>query len=188
MHRRPIRASALLRPRRVRLATVVTVSCCVVLAAAAALAAPRASPQPESPPSGSATLASFEWLAGSWRGSIGEDRVEESWMPPVGGAMAGLFRWSKGGRVYLYELLTLEEADGGLVLKLKHFGPGLVGWEDKAASVVFDLAGTEDGRAMFEKRGGDGARIVYRRTGETSMTASFQEKGGPELVFEYARP
>ena len=101
--------------------------------------------------------------------------------------MAGIFRWSKGGEVYLYELLTLEESDDGVTLKLKHFGPGLVGWEDKAASVVFDLAGISDGRAVFEQRGGDGSRVTYRRSGEGAMTATFQERGGQELVFEYAR-
>ena len=145
---------------------------------------PEPRPPPERP-----TLASLEWLAGSWRGTIGEDRVEESWLPPVGGAMAGLFRWSKEGRVYLYELLTLEEADGEVVLKLKHFGPGLIGWEDKAASVVFDLEEAADGRAVFEKRGGaDGTRIVYRRTGEGEMSVSLEEEGAARaLVFEYRR-
>lgn len=163
MHRRPIRAALVL--------------------AAVLLAGPVSSPALRA-----ASLADLGWLAGSWRGTIGEDPVEESWLPPVGGAMAGLFRWSKGGQVYLYELLSFEEADGKVVLKLKHFGPGLVGWEDKAAAVVFDLTQTGDGRAVFEKRGGDPARIVYRRTGERSMTATFEESsGGPALVFTYER-
>jgi hypothetical protein len=166
MHRRSIRAS-------------------VLLPILATFAIPF--PVQAQPPTEAKTPAGVEWLAGSWQGSIGEDRVEESWLPPVGSSMAGLFRWTKGGKVYLYELLTLEETDDGLTLKLKHFGPGLVGWEDKAASVVFDLVETSDGRAVFDQRGGDGSRITYRRGGDGAMTATFQERGGPELVFEYSR-
>jgi hypothetical protein len=172
MHRRPIRASALLPTF-------------AVLATFATPLSVRA--QPPTPPADGKTLASLEWLAGTWQGSIGEDRVEESWLLPVGGAMAGIFRWSKEGEVYLYELLTLEASDDGVTLKLKHFGPGLVGWEDKAASVVFDLAESAGGRAVFEQRSGDGSRVTYRRSGEGAMTATFQERGGPELVFEYTR-
>jgi hypothetical protein len=40
---------------------------------------------------------------------------------------------------------------------------------------------------VFDQRGGDGSRITYRRGGDGAMTATFQERGGPELVFEYSR-
>jgi hypothetical protein len=124
-----------------------------------AVAPLAAHPQTPTPVAEAPALASLDWLIGSWTGSVGENSIEEVWLPPVGGAMAGLFRWSKGGQVYLYELMTLEEAEGSVVLKIKHFGPGLMGWEDKAASVVFDRVEATADRAAFAKRGGtDGAR------------------------------
>ena len=64
MHRRPIRASALL-PTLASLAVLATFALPLVVRA-----------QPPTPPTGGKTLASLEWLAGSWQGSIGEDRVE----------------------------------------------------------------------------------------------------------------
>lgn len=163
-------------------------SCCFVLLAAftsggASLAAHSQEPTPvaEVP-----ALASLDWLIGSWQGSVGEDAIEEVWLPRSGGAMAGIFRWSKGGQVYLYELMTLEETEGSVVLKIKHFGPGLVGWEDEAASVVFDRVEAPPDRAAFEERGGtDGARIVYRRTEDGGMAVTFEEEGDPTLLFEY---
>lgn len=163
-------------------------SCCFVLLAALASAAasPAAHSQEPAPAAGAPALASLDWLIGSWTGSVGEDAIEEVWLPPVGGAMAGIFRWSKGGQVYLYELMTLEEAEGAVVLKIKHFGPGLIGWEDKAASVVFDRVEATADRAAFAQRGGDDARIVYRRAEGGGMAVTFEEEGGPTLVFDYA--
>lgn len=166
-------------------------SCSFALLAALALAAAplAAHPQAPAPAAEPPTLASLDWLAGSWRGSVGEDAVEEVWLPPIGGAMGGIFRWSKEGQVYLYELMTLEEAEGSVVLRIKHFGPGLIGWEDKAASVVFDLVEVTAERAAFEKRGGgDGARIVYRRTDGGGMAVTFEENDRPPLVFEFGPP
>lgn len=166
-------------------------SCCFVLLAALASAAasPAAHSQEPAPAAEAPALASLDWLIGSWTGSIGDDAIEEVWLPPVGGAMAGIFRWSKGGQAYLYELMTLEEAEGSVVLKIKHFGPDLIGWEDKAASVVFDRVEATSDRTAFEKRGGgDGTRLTYRRTDGGGMTVTFEEEGGPTLVFDYVRP
>lgn len=146
----------------------------------------RGQDPPAEPAPGPANLG---WLVGSWTGAVGDDVVEETWLAPAGGVMAGLFRWTKADAPYLYELLTLEPAGDGAVLKIKHFGPGLIGWEDKAASVVFDLAETGDGHAVFEKRGA-AARLVYRRDGDGGMSVTLQEErgGSPvELVFRYER-
>lgn len=165
-------------------------SCCfVLLAALVSAGAPLAAHSREPAPAAETpTLASLDWLIGSWTGSVGEDPIEEVWLPPVGGAMAGIFRWSKGGQVYLYELMTLEETAGSVVLKIKHFGPDLIGWEDEAASVVFDRVEATSDRSAFARRGGaDGARIVYRRTEGGGMTVTFEEEGVPTLLFDYAR-
>lgn len=162
-------------------------SCCFVLLAAFTSGAASLTARAQEPAPAAEALAGLDWLIGSWTGTVGEDVIEEVWLPPSGGAMAGLFRWSKGGQVYLYELMTLEEAEGSVVLKIKHFGPDLIGWEDKAASVVFDRVEATADRAVFAKRGGGDARIVYRRTEGGGMAVTFEEKGGPTLLFEYAR-
>ncbi len=169
----------------------IRVSCCfALLAAVASAGAPLAAhAQDPAPAPVAPTLASLDWLVGSWRGSVGEDPIEEVWLPPVGGAMAGIFRWSKGGQVYLYELMTLEETGGSVILRIKHFDPDLTGWEEKSESVVFDLVEATADRAAFAKRGGDDdTRIVYRRTDGGGMAVVFEEAGNPTLVFDYRPP
>ena len=169
----------------------------VLLAALPRLAAAAPAGEDAAPPSPGLAAAAdpldaVAWLAGSWRGERGDEALEETWFPPADGTMVGLFRWLKGGELYLYELMSFEAAEGGLVLKIKHFGPGLVGWEEKAEWKLFDLVGVEDGKAVFAERGDEveHTRVTYRPEGESAMVATFEEVRGGEpmvLTFRYRR-
>ncbi|MGD8319837.1 MAG: DUF6265 family protein [Gemmatimonadota bacterium] len=96
----------------------------------------RADRSPNPPP---ATLSSVAWLAGHWKGEGLGGVAEETWLPPAGGAMAGVFRLVDADGVRFYEMVTLVEEAGSLVMRLKHFDPALVGWEERAATVTFPL-------------------------------------------------
>src|SRR5687768_8740792 len=78
-------------------------------------------------PSPPATLQDMAWFTGRWTGNGLGGETEESWSAPAGGAMMGMFRLVKDGKVVFYEFLTLVEREGSLVLKLKHFNPDLTG-------------------------------------------------------------
>ncbi len=163
------------------------------LALALVLAPPVTAQEAPPAPGPSAGLSDLAWLAGTWEGALGDDPLIETWFPPAGGRMAGLFRWVKGDEVYLYELVGLEETADGVVLQVKHFGPDLVGWEAKDESVVFDLVEVdEDGRAVFAERGDEeeGTTLTFRPEGETGLVATFEETRGGEpvvLTFRYER-
>lgn len=167
----------------------------LVLALLAAPGAAARSEEPFVPPPSAAApggLDSVAWLAGSWIGERDGDPLEETWFPPADGTMVGLFRWLKDGEVYLYELLSFEETGDGLVLKVKHFRPGLVGLEEKGEWALFDLVGVEDGKAVFAERGDEVERskVTYRAEGEDGMVGTFEEvrDGRPVvLTFRYER-
>ena len=48
-----------------------------------------------------------------------------------------MYRMIKDGKPIFYELLTLSEIDGTLLIRLKHFHANFVGWEDKDKTVDF---------------------------------------------------
>lgn len=161
-----------------------------LLVPALVLALPLAAQGPT--PTPAPGLDELAWLAGTWEGTIGEDPLIETWFPPAGGRMAGLFRWVKGGEVYLYELVSLEETPEGVVLRIKHFGPDLVGWEAKEDSVVFDLVEIAGGRAVFAERDDEeeGTTLTFRPEGEDGLVATFEETRDGEpvlLTFRYER-
>ncbi|HUH11906.1 MAG TPA: DUF6265 family protein [Longimicrobiales bacterium] len=90
-------------------------------------------------PAPAATLADAAWLAGSWRAEALGGIAEETWAPPSGGSMLGMFKLLHGGEVSFYEIFALVEQGGTLVLKLKHFDAQLRGWEEREEVVEFPL-------------------------------------------------
>jgi len=130
------------------MATRHILAACIVLCGAASVAAQDSALQQRTPstftapaevPSPPATLQDMAWFAGKWTGSGLGGTCEETWSAPEAGAMMGMFRFVKDGRVVFYEFLTLVEHEGSLLLKLKHFNPDLTGWEEKADFVSFRL-------------------------------------------------
>ena len=136
-------------------------------------------------------VESLAWMVGSWYGHIDGDDIDEHWSAPAGGVMVGMFRWFKGGKVHLYELLAIEPIDQGLVLRLKHFSLGLVGWEEKGIALDYPLVQAGDREAVFERGGAFRAtRFVYRRIGEDELVAIQENRKGDEITvyeFRYAR-
>ena len=137
-----------------------------------------------------ATTDGLAWLVGRWVGGRDADRIEEWWSDAYGGMMLGMFRWHQDGKPRFYELLTMEPDGGQLVCRIKHFAPGLVGWEEKDEAVTLDLVALRDGEAIFRKR--DEERwMVYQaqpQTGELLVwfeTVAKPHEPGDE--FRYAR-
>ncbi|MFN0140634.1 MAG: DUF6265 family protein [Pyrinomonadaceae bacterium] len=111
-----------------------------------------------------ATLADVSWLIGSWSGTGLGGVSEEIWSRPADGAMMGTYRLVKNGKTVFYEFMLLTETEGTIVLRIKHFHPNFVGWEDKDKSVDFKFVKTEGDRAYFsgltfERKGKKGLNI-----------------------------
>jgi hypothetical protein len=158
----------------------------LALALAAPLAAQetRVAPEGHVPPP--ANIADAQWLVGDWVGT-GIDGAEaaESWLPPSGGTMVGVFVQEKpDGALMFTEHMYLAEEKGSLVLKLKHFNPDLTGWEEKDGMVRFRLLSIEPCAAFFSS-------LTYRCEGEDGLLVAVRMKSEgdaiEELVFRFQR-
>jgi hypothetical protein len=131
-----------------------------------------------------ATISDVAWLAGHWVGPALGGEAEEIWSPPKAGSMMGMYRLVRDGKVVFYELLTLVQEGGSLVLRLKHFNPDLTGWEEKQKTVDFRLVGLGEGVVQFEG-------MSFRREGDGKLTVylAIEGKDGAlhEEAFRYAR-
>lgn len=132
-----------------------------------------------------ATIADMAWYAGHWTGEGLGGFNEEIWSPPRNGAMMGMYRMQKNGKTVFYELLTLLEENGSLVIRLKHFNPNLTGWEEKDKTVEFPLVAKKDGMFYF---GG----MTFKPEGKDAVAvylAIHNRKDGTvsEEVFRYTR-
>lgn len=98
-----------------------------------------------------------------------------------------MFRLTRAdGAVQFYELLLVQERDGSLVYRLKHFHPDLTGWEARAETVDFPLV-----RADAEGLWFDG--LTFRRLGPDALEVWMRIDGGDdgapprEARFSYRR-
>jgi hypothetical protein len=122
-----------------------------------------------------APISELSWLAGQWTGTYGGDTIEEHWSEPGAGAMMGMFRWIREEQVRFYELMTLEPEGEGIVLRIKHFAPGLVGLEAQDAAVTLDLVDESIHVAIFHKRSATEQKwLIYRYEGEDAISAYFE--------------
>lgn len=131
-----------------------------------------------------ARVEDLGWLAGRWRGEAFGGVADEVWSAPEGGALVAMYRLVKEDAVTFYELATISEEDGGLVLRIRHFHPDLVAWEEKDAPQAFPLIRLGEREAEF-----DG--IAYRLVDDDTLRVRLriQRKGGPvaEDVHRYRR-
>ena len=148
-------------------------------------------------------IEDLAWIEGDWyaRGSESagtgmgqldaDDELQERWSAPMGDSMIGAFRWHKGGKVWMFEFLTIVEEGDELLLRWKHFNRELVGWEEKDVSLSYRLVSLEQRKAVFEniskkdKRGP--WRVTYHRTNESSMSIRLEgfDKQTPPSVFRF---
>ena len=138
----------------------------------------------EGQPSGRASLADMAWLAGSWEGTGLDGLSSENWGKPAGGMMMGSYRLVKEGKPVFFEALFLFEQEGTLILRLKHFHPNLVGWEEKDKTVDFKFV-KKDGKRMFF------SGLTFDRTNprELAIFLALRQKDGSirEEIFRMKR-
>lgn len=116
-----------------------------------------------------AKIADVAWIAGHWVGEAMGGTFEETWNPPLGNSMVGMFKFVEGDQVKFYELLTIVEEDKSLVLRLKHFDPQLVGWEEKEKSLEFPLLQLSETEARFHG-------LVFRKIDNATLQIVVQQK------------
>jgi hypothetical protein len=129
-----------------------------------------------SPP---ARIQDFAFLTGRWMGPGLGGETEELWSSPAAGTMAGTFRLIESGKVAFYEFFALEEHEGSVALRLKHFypGPGLRGWEERDRDTSFRLVRVEDGKAWFHG-------LTYLREGPDTLVIYLALRGADQVLRE----
>ncbi len=126
-------------------------------------------------------------LQGNWQGKIGDDIVDEYWSIPLADTIMGMFRWIKDGKVSFYEMVVIDNVDGIIKLKIKHFNSDLTGWEEKSDFVYYVLLDMTDSEIIFGSDDpNEKGRIIYKRPSETKLIAVLEmSKSGQTLEFEF---
>ena len=124
-----------------------------------------------------ASIEQVSWLVGDWTGTAFGKQFEEVWNPVSAGTMIGFFKLFSEDEIEFYELLLLEEEEGSLSLKVKHFSKAFHAWEDKEDYVNFKLVKIEPDAIHF-------SGLSFYRDGDDKITAYIAFKNSDGSVRE----
>jgi len=143
--------------------------------------------QPAAPVSPDYKLADLSFMAGSWKTSSDWGEMDEVWSAPLGNCMMCSYRCVKNGKAVFYEFVLIEqnESDPVPVMKLRHFNPGSIGWEDKTNPYLYPLVELTGKKATFQ--GGDKkTTLSYERVNESTLKAVLvRDKDGQKSTTEF---
>ena len=96
-----------------------------------------------------ASVNDLAFMSGTWFVKHEWGDMEEFWGPPMGNCMVSSYRCVKDGKVVFYEFVVIEQNGDIPVMKLRHFNPGSIGWEEKDAALDYPLISFEKNKAVF---------------------------------------
>jgi hypothetical protein len=134
-------------------------------------------------------IKDLAFMAGNWTASSAWGDMEENWSKPMGNSMMCSYRCVKDGKIIFYEFIVIEQLESGPVMKLRHFSPGNIGWEEKDKPYEYPLMFLEEDRARFERPDKKTA-LTFHRTSKDTMEVILerQDKDGKWIqdVFKYS--
>ena len=116
----------------------------------------------------SGKLSDISFIEGRWKATTDKNSVEGVWLAPDGDNVVGFMRMMKDGKATIYEILAYEQSEQGLVSRVKHFKPGLLGQEEKDKSDQYNFVEAGKDRAIFEKQG-EKLRILYEKRSDSQF-------------------
>jgi hypothetical protein len=161
------------------------VALALIASAAIAFAAHRQAEQPGTA-TDAFTIRDLAWLEGTWTSRFDENELEEIWSRPNAKSMMGMFRWSRGGESWMYELMTIEQEEAGLVFRLRHFDAQMMPWE-KEGPLTYSVQRAGETAVTFENPEiTRPRRIEYQREGDR-MTVRLRsaDESQPPMTLQF---
>jgi len=123
------------------------------------------------------TIESLSWLTGSWEGPIGENLLEETWLPPRAGTIVALVRSSNESGTNFVEIIVIKEVNGTFELQLQLFDDSLKPINKKPHS--FELTKIENNYISFKGvSAGAHKTLSYQRPEKNVFFIRFQPYEG----------
>jgi hypothetical protein len=101
-----------------------------------------------------------------------------------------MLRWQKDDRVFFYELMAIERDAEQLALRIKHFDPGLRGWEEKHEAMECPLVRLRDREAVFLETNEPHRWVIYRLEADDRLVLYLETEDrpvDPADLFVYSR-
>ena len=101
-----------------------------------------------------ADIQQLNWMTGNWAGNLGPNQLEENWKATEGRTLMAAVRMTGEDATSMFEMITIEESDGSLVLHIQQWDPGFVPRTETAQKL--ELAEITENSVKFEDVSGFG--------------------------------
>ena len=126
-----------------------------------------------------ATIDDLAWMTGNYAGATGPNQLEENWIKAEGGSIAAMVRSTGAGKTGMFEMITIEEMDGSLVLHIQQFNPGFV--PRTATPQKMELMAIHDNHVHFTAvTEGSMKSLGYTKDGDT-FTIHVEQNNGNKI-------
>jgi len=134
------------------------------------------------------TVNDLKFISGKWTGSTEWGDMEEYWSEPMGNTMMCSYMCVDKGKVVFYEFIVIENSDTVPIMKLRHFNPGSIAWEDKENPHLYPLIKLETNLALFESADKK-TKMTFQRIDAESLKIILDMEGKDgkweSVVFDY---
>lgn len=121
-----------------------------------------------------ATIADLDWMTGNYAGALGPNQLEENWIKAESGSIAAMVRSTGNGGTNMFEMITIEEVDGSLVLHIQQFDPGFKARTSAPQRMELGMIGPN--------------HVHFDAVGEGSMKSLGYTKEGDIFIIHVGRP
>ncbi|MDO8908774.1 MAG: DUF6265 family protein [Pseudohongiella sp.] len=126
-----------------------------------------------------ATIDQLQWMTGNYAGALGPNTLEENWIAAQAGSIAAMVRMTGPTGTSMFEMITIEEVDGSLVLHLQQFDPGFQ--PRTPEPLKMELAMIMENHVHFNNVGDSGMKSLgYTLSGET-FTIHIEQPTGQKM-------
>jgi hypothetical protein len=122
-----------------------------------------------------ASVKDLAFMAGTWTLKHQWGDMEEFWGPPMGDNMVSSYRCVKDGKIVFYEFVVIEKTNGSPVMKMRHFNPGNIGWEEKDKPLMYKRIALTKTKVVFESTDKN-LKLSYERLNSSKMNVVLDEK------------
>lgn len=95
-----------------------------------------------------AKITDLAWMTGTWAAPLGPNTLEENWTTATNGNIASMVRMTGPNGVSMWEVITIEEKDGSLLMSIQQWDAGFV--PRTPAAQKMELVEVGDKRVKFK--------------------------------------
>jgi hypothetical protein len=129
------------------------------------------------------SIDDIAWMAGPWRGSVGDRTVEENWRRPAADTLTTMALLTDASGVDMVELIVIRAHDDTLTLHLRQFSPTL----ELRTEQNMHLANLDDGSVTFALEGARIEQLKYSLVAKDRMNVELTFTGGGQITAEFER-